>query len=78
MSEHFDLWEIFSEADHSVYRDPQGIAKTLESKGLGFQVHAPICDWNPAAMSDRLREASVKETLDSRRGRSPVRRNPSG
>lgn len=63
MSEHFDLWEIFSEADHSVYRDPQGIAKALESKGLGFQVHAPICDWNPAAMSDRLREASVKETL---------------
>ena len=62
MSEHFDLWEIFSEADHSVYRDPQGIAKALESKGLGFQVHAPICDWNPAAMSDRLREASVKET----------------
>ena len=63
MSEHFDLWEIFSEADHSVYRDPKGIADIISSHGLACQVHAPICDWNIGAMSDRLREASVKETI---------------
>lgn len=63
MSEHFGLWEIFSEADHSVYRDPKGIADVISSHGLEFQVHAPICDWNIGAMSDRLREASLKETI---------------
>lgn len=63
MSEHFGLWEIFSEADHTVYRDPRGIADILSSHGLEVQVHAPICDWNIGAMSDRLREASLKETI---------------
>lgn len=63
VSEHFGLWEIFSEADHSVYRDPRGIAEIAASHSLRCQVHAPICDWNIGAMSDRLREASVKETL---------------
>lgn len=59
----FRLWEIFSEADHSVYRDTQHILEVLDANDLACQVHAPICDWNLAAMSDRLREASVKETI---------------
>lgn len=63
ISEHFRLWEIFSEADHIVYRDPEGIRAMLDEHGLSRQVHSPICDWNIAAMSDRLREASLKETI---------------
>ena len=63
ISEHFRLWEIFSEADHIVYRDTPAIKGILDSAGLARQVHSPICDWNIAALSDRLREASLKETV---------------
>lgn len=63
ISEHFRLWEIFSEADHAVYRDPSSIRDMLDAAGLECQVHSPICDWNIAALSDRLREASLKETM---------------
>lgn len=59
----FRLWEIFSEAEHIVYKDTQHIAEILESNGLECQVHTPICDWNPGAMSERLREASMQETF---------------
>ena len=65
VSETFRLWEIFSEADQRVYLDPQGIAGILEEHGLVCQVHAPICDWNIAAMSDRLRESSIQETEET-------------
>ncbi len=65
VSETFRLWEIFSEADQRVYLDPDGISRILEEHGLKCQVHAPICDWNIAAMSDRLREASVEETVET-------------
>lgn len=63
ISEHFDLWEIFSEAEHTVYRDAPLIRELLDGHDLACQVHSPICDWNPAALSDRLREASIKETM---------------
>lgn len=63
ISESFRLWEIFSEADHIVYRDPEGIRRMFEESGLVCQVHSPICDWNIAALSDRLREASLRETM---------------
>ena len=63
ISEHFRLWEIFSEADHIVYRDTPAIKGILDFAGLSRQVHSPICDWNIAALSDRLREASLKETV---------------
>lgn len=63
ISERFGLWEIFSEADHCVYRDTRLILELLEEHDLACQVHSPICDWNIAALSDRLREASLKETM---------------
>lgn len=46
-----------------MYNDPEGIRDVVSAHGLSCQVHSPICDWNIAAMSDRLREASVKETI---------------
>lgn len=65
VSEHFRLWEVFSEAEQTVYRNPEGIRALFDGHGLIPQVHAPICDWNIGAMSDRLREASLKEALDT-------------
>ncbi len=65
ISEHFDLWEIFSEADHCVHRDVEGIRDLLQENDLVCQVHAPICDWNIAAMTDRLRDASLEETKET-------------
>ncbi len=62
ISKEFRLWEIFSEADHTVYRDTAAIKEILDGYGLACQVHAPICDWNIAALSDNLREASLRET----------------
>lgn len=64
VSEHFELWEIFSEADQSVPPHVGEMSEVLSGHGLQCQVHAPICDWNIAAMSDRLREASLQETFD--------------
>ena len=64
VSEHFGLWEIFSEADQSVPHHIGEISDVLSRYGLECQIHAPICDWNIAAMSDRLREASLQETFD--------------
>lgn len=63
MSESFGLWEIFSEADNCIYADASKVADIVSENGLRCQVHAPICDWNIAAMSDRLREASLEETI---------------
>ncbi len=62
VSETFGLWEIFSEVDHCVHRDTQAIKGLLDEYGLVRQVHAPICDWNVGAMTDLLREASLRET----------------
>ena len=46
-----------------MYNDPEGIRDAIAAHGLSCQIHSPICDWNIAAMSGRLREASVKETI---------------
>lgn len=59
----FDLWEIFSEADHSIAAHTALFADLLPSYDLSYSVHAPICDVNLAAVSDRMREASLEETV---------------
>lgn len=62
VSESFRHWEIFSEIDHSVQGREAEIREMIRSRGMTCSVHAPICDLNIAAFSDRLMEASVKET----------------
>ena len=62
VSETFRHWEIFSEIDHSVIGREAEISELVSSVGLSCSVHAPICDLNVASFSDRLMEASVKET----------------
>ncbi len=59
----FELWEIFSEGKNSIVQNKEFFADLLPSYDLSYSVHAPICDLNLAAVSDRLREASMKETV---------------
>ena len=61
----FDLWEIFSEASHSIVANYDEFADLLPSYDLNYSVHAPICDINIASISGPVREASMKEMLDT-------------
>ncbi len=61
----FELWEIFSEASHSVVHNYKGFSELLPSYDLHYSVHAPICDINIACIYDSVRAASMKETLDT-------------
>ena len=61
----FDLWEIFSEASHSIVYHEKELRDLLPSYDLHYSIHAPICDINIASISDPVRKASMKETLDT-------------
>lgn len=59
----FELWEIFSEGEHSIVNNRQAFDDLLSRYDISYSLHAPICDLNIASLSDRLREASVKEIM---------------
>ena len=61
----FDLWEIFSEASHSIVYHEKEFRELLPSYDLHYSIHAPICDINIASISDPVRKASMMETLDT-------------
>ena len=61
----FELWEIFSEASHSIVYNYKEFKELLPSYDLHYSVHAPICDINIASISDPVRKASLKETIDT-------------
>ena len=61
----FDLWEIFSEAEHSIVYNYKEFKDLLPSYDLHYSVHAPICDINIASISDPVRKASMKDTLET-------------
>ena len=61
----FDLWEIFSEASHSIVYHEKEFRELLPSYDLHYSIHAPICDINIASISDSVRKASMMETLDT-------------
>ncbi len=65
ISEEFGHWEIFSEAEHSIIGKEGIINDLIGSAGISCSVHAPICDLNIGAMSDRLLSASLSEILGS-------------
>lgn len=62
VAETFRHWEIFSEAEHSLPGREAVYRELLGTTGMTCSVHAPICDLNVAALSDRLLDASVRET----------------
>ena len=61
----FELWEIFSEASHSIVYNFDTFKELLPSYDLHYSVHASICDINIASISDPVREASLKETEET-------------
>jgi sugar phosphate isomerase/epimerase len=61
----FELWEIFSEASHSIVSNFKEFKDLLPSYDLHYSVHAPICDINVASIVDSVRKASVKETIET-------------
>lgn len=65
VSEHFSHWEIFSESEHIVVDREREISEMISSHGMTCSVHAPICDLNVAALTDRLLEASVEVICDT-------------
>lgn len=65
ISGEFGHWEVFSEAEHSILGNASRFREMLESAGLSCSVHAPICDWNIGSLSERLRRASLEETVET-------------
>ncbi|MDD4245429.1 MAG: sugar phosphate isomerase/epimerase [Candidatus Methanomethylophilaceae archaeon] len=63
MSKEFELWEIFSEAEHYVQNISGMLAVIAPSYDLKYSVHAPICDNNIASLNERMREASVLDLI---------------
>jgi sugar phosphate isomerase/epimerase len=63
VSKEFELWEIFSEAEHYVQNISGILAAMAPSYNLKYSVHAPICDNNIASLNERMREASVLDLL---------------
>ncbi|MGI5965141.1 MAG: sugar phosphate isomerase/epimerase family protein [Candidatus Methanomethylophilaceae archaeon] len=63
VSKKFTLWEIFSEAEHSIGKNWSRLRDIKKSYNLEFSVHTPISDTNIAALTDRMREASVLEMI---------------
>lgn len=63
VSREFELWEIFSEAEHYVQNISGMLAVIAPSYDLKYSVHAPICDNNIASLNERMREASVLDLI---------------
>ncbi|KQM10524.1 MAG: sugar phosphate isomerase/epimerase family protein [Candidatus Methanomethylophilaceae archaeon] len=63
VSKEFELWEIFSEAEHYVQNISGMLAVMAPSYDLKYSVHAPICDTNIASLNERMREASVLDLI---------------
>ncbi len=64
VSGEFRHWEVFSEAEQSIVGNVRRLRELIDSAGITCSVHAPICDLNIASLTDRLMEASVRETVE--------------
>jgi len=63
VSKEFDHWEIFSEGEHYLPLVLSRFGAVAPSYNMKYSIHAPICDVNIAALSERMREASVMEMM---------------
>ena len=63
VSKEFRLWEIVSEGEHYLPLVMGRLRTAAPSYDIKFSIHAPISDVNPAALSERMREASVMELI---------------
>jgi len=65
VSKEFDHWEIMSEGEHYLPLIMRRLGAVAPSYNIKFSIHAPISDVNIAALSERIREASVMELIAS-------------
>ena len=63
VSKEFDHWEIFSEGEHYLQNVLSRFGAAAPSYKMKYSIHAPICDVNLAALSERMREASTMEMM---------------
>ncbi len=63
ISKHFKHWEIFGEAEHDLALISARLMILKDSYNLSYSVHSPISETNVAALSERMREASVLEIM---------------
>ncbi|MCX8173185.1 MAG: sugar phosphate isomerase/epimerase [Thermoplasmata archaeon] len=65
IAENFKLWEIIAEHNHHPENSCGKLKTLLPSYSLKMQVHAPLSDINIASISQRVREASIKEVKEA-------------
>jgi sugar phosphate isomerase/epimerase len=63
VSKEFGHWEIFSEHMHDITCFSSRFSEMKRQYGMNYSIHAPICDINIASINERMREASVEETI---------------
>lgn len=62
---HFDSWEIVAEHRHHLSRIKGFLREFVAGHDVRLTVHAPLSDINIASFSDRVREASLADVLET-------------
>ena len=62
---HFSAWEIVAEHRHHLSRVRGYLREYLGSHDVELRVHAPLSDINVASFSDRVRQASLADVLET-------------
>jgi sugar phosphate isomerase/epimerase len=65
VTEHFDLWEIMSEARHFLLEHRDELRELLETTDLKASLHAPFSDINLAAFDERTRRYSLEVLVET-------------
>ena len=65
ISQHFKLWEILSDADHTLPSIRNEVKIATETTDMKFQVHAPFSDINIAALDAGTRNHAIKTTIET-------------
>ncbi|MBM4250066.1 MAG: sugar phosphate isomerase/epimerase [Euryarchaeota archaeon] len=62
---HFGAWEIVAEHRHHLSRIRGYLHELAQDRDVELRVHAPLSDINIASFSDRVRQASMAEVLET-------------
>lgn len=65
VADQFSVWEIVAEHRHHLRAIGTFLSEFLRSRPLALQVHAPLSDINIASFSERVREASLEDVVET-------------
>lgn len=65
VAQHYQAWEIVAEGRHFLRDIFEDFVVLTPSYDLQFSVHAPLSDVNIGAINPRMREAALREVLES-------------